>query len=90
MANSKFVSRAECTAAMKEVSADLDLVKTALIGNDMRGGMVNDVAQLNMKVDSLVKQSQLNKEIGLKWKLAIFGALASAVISIVGWIIASA
>lgn len=74
---------------MKEVSCDLDLVKKALIGNDMRGGMVKDVERLNLKVDDLVKQGQSNKEIDTKWKLAIFAAISAAVVSIVGWIIAA-
>jgi Tfp pilus assembly protein PilO len=48
-----FVTRAECAATtgairsdLTEIKDDLKLVKTALSGEDMRGGLVKDVGDL--------------------------------------------
>jgi len=40
---SKFVTHAECGRIMDEVNSQLKAIKTTLIGEDMRGGLVADV-----------------------------------------------
>lgn len=63
-----YVTRAECAATtgairsdLTEIKDDLKLVKTALSGEDMRGGLVKDVADLK-------KSRSMSAEL-LRWVL---------------------
>ncbi len=47
--------RDECEKRMSEWKDDLKLVKLALVGNDMRGGLVSEVAALTAQIADLVK-----------------------------------
>lgn len=43
---SKFVTHAECSGIMEGVKAELRTIKTTLVGEDMRGGLVKDVQEI--------------------------------------------
>ncbi len=45
-----FVTKAECSQKMMGFQDDLATVKKAIIGDDMRGGMVRDIAEIKGKV----------------------------------------
>jgi len=80
-----FVSRAECAAISTDLKADLKILKHALVGDDMRGGMVKDISNLTNKVDGIVanrvtdntarqeekKNELLKTELSLRWKIAL-------------------
>jgi len=87
MANGKYITRTECRAAMVNVGVDVGMVKLAMVGADLRGGMVKDIADLNAKVDNLLNAKQCANEIGLKWKLVIFSASVSSFTALVTAII---
>ena len=64
----QYVTRSECAATtsairsdLTEIKDDLKLVKTALSGEDMRGGLVKDVADLK-------KSRSMSAEL-LRWVL---------------------
>jgi hypothetical protein len=86
MANGKgrYVTKGDCREAMSSVATELGTVKKALVGDDMRGGIVKDIAGLNGKVDDLIKAKQCGDEISLKWKLAIFSASISSILALIG------
>jgi hypothetical protein len=83
------VTRLECAEAMEPMRGTLAEIKNALIGKDLTGGLVQQVNNLNSKVENLItqwnEQKEKNKEkraANLAWKLAAVG-FASAVIGIV-------
>jgi len=82
----KYVTRGECQVAMLTVGTDITMIKKAMIGDDMQGGMVKNLAGLNAKVDRLIQEKQCAGEISLKWKLMIASAVASALIAAAGMI----
>lgn len=86
----KFVTRSECQSAMSRVATDIDTVKCALVGKDLRGGLVKDVADLIGKVDHIIQANQESNSIRLEWKLAIFGAIVTSIIALVGIVIKAA
>jgi hypothetical protein len=45
-----FVTKAECRQITSGFQDDLATVKKAIIGDDMRGGMVRDIAEIKGKV----------------------------------------
>jgi len=45
-----FVTKTECSQRMMGFQDDLATVKKAIIGDDMRGGMVRDIAEIKGKV----------------------------------------
>ena len=46
----EFVTKTECRQRMSGFQDDLATVKKAIIGDDMRGGMVRDIAEIKGKV----------------------------------------
>jgi hypothetical protein len=80
----RYMTRRECKAAMAEVGSDIADIKRALVGDDMRGGMVKDIERLNMKVDQIVENGKNSTKFLNRWKLAIFGAAISLTVAIVG------
>ncbi len=44
--NPKFVTTLQCKAMMAEFKGELDTIKYALVGKDLRGGIVKDVADI--------------------------------------------
>lgn len=43
---SKFVTHAECAKTVESVKLELKTMKNALVGEDMRGGIVKDVQEI--------------------------------------------
>ena len=86
MANGKrgFVTRGECQVAMLTVGTDIVMIKKALVGEDLRGGIVKDMATVSLKLDQLIKDTQDKQGVSLKWKIAIFSTAASSITALVG------
>jgi len=80
-----FVTRAECVAQRREVRADIITIKKALVGDDLRGGVVKDCTDMKKDIKGIKKvmndvnnQKMKNQELSLKWKLGIAVALIGA------------
>jgi len=71
------VTHAECSAVMGPLQTSLSRIENAIIGPDLSSGLVKKVADLDAKVDSIVKnnthekgeQAKKDKKQD-KWKLA--------------------
>lgn len=81
--NDCYVSRQECDGAMEPLRSTLETVKNALVGENMSGGLVQQVNNLNIRVANLITQGNEQKlqnkekqEKNLKWKLAAVGFAA--------------
>ena len=51
----KFVTRAECTQISGSIRDELKTIRVALVGEDMRGGLVKDVADLKKERSTTVE-----------------------------------
>jgi hypothetical protein len=85
-----FVTRAECSAISTDIKADLKIVKSAVVGEDLRGGMVKDIGDLKLKVDAIAstntsdkaerKQNDREKrDTSLKYKIALLSLLSAVI-----------
>jgi len=84
MPHTEFVSKTDCTKTMEPLRSDLTTVLKALVGDDLRGGLVKDVAELKtlVKTNSTSKARWGRKE----WSLvavAAISALASVVVALI-------
>ena len=46
MPDEEFVTKAECYKTHAQITADFGTIKKALVGDDLRGGLVKDVADI--------------------------------------------
>ena len=51
--NSNFVTRAECSRISGEIRNELNTIKTALVGEDMRGGLLKDMRDMKSCIEGL-------------------------------------
>jgi hypothetical protein len=56
MSGSEFVLREECVKQLTDVNNNLDIIRRAVCGNDMRGGIVKDINKLFTEL-ALLKNS---------------------------------
>lgn len=50
--DTRYVTTKECLDNITKIKEDLDIIKRALCGDDMRGGLIYDVNQLFGKISS--------------------------------------
>lgn len=77
----RYVTQAQCAKQVKEVTRELETVKIALIGEDMRGGLVKDVQYIKTMVDKETMSWQA--------KATIIGSLCLSIASIIVAVIQS-
>jgi hypothetical protein len=77
--NSRYVTRAECAQISGQISSELAAVKKALVGEDMRSGVVKDIADLKNDVKSIKQYVNDERTRGRDWRLLGFSALASII-----------
>lgn len=53
--NPSYVTRAECALITTDMKKKLDTIQTALVGEDMRGGLVKDVGDLKKEKSTVVE-----------------------------------
>ena len=53
--NPGLVTRAECARITGEMNKKLDTIQNALVGKDMRGGLVKDVANLKKEKSTVIE-----------------------------------
>ena len=77
---SQFVTHSECRDTTDIVKADLRILKVAMVGVDLRGGMLKDFTDLRSQVDKLLTSKEETKvldkekrESALRWKLLAVG-----------------
>jgi hypothetical protein len=75
--NSKYVTRAECFQISGRISSELAALKKALVGEDMRSGVVKDIADLKSDVKEIKSYIDNQKTKGRDWRLLGFSILAS-------------
>lgn len=84
---SKYVTLDDCARFRAEIRGELQTIKNALVGEDLRGGIVKDLATLRSTLESLQKSLDDMKGSRLSGKEK--AAIISAVIMALGSIIAT-
>lgn len=82
------MTRAECTGIMSPLLTDIATIRRAMVGNDLRGGMVKDVADMKMEMraaNGVNKEEKRKIEINLKLTEKRKWALIALVFTIVGY-----
>lgn len=72
------VSKAECRQRMAPLVADVGTIKRALVGEDMRGGLVRDVSDMKQELTGILYDRRKRESTRTMWKIAAFSAMASA------------
>lgn len=58
--SSEFVTKVECRQITSSFQEDLVTVKKAIMGDDMRGGMVRDISEIKSQVNKVNKVNKVN------------------------------
>lgn len=53
--NPGYVTRAECAKTVRKFNGELKTIKKALVGGDMRGGLVKDVGDMKATLNQIDK-----------------------------------
>ena len=87
----KFISVEECAKCNNEIKDDLRTIKNALIGENMRGGIVNQITNLENKISDIAaaracdeKEMEKKDDVKVRWKLATVGALVALAMFVAG------
>ena len=84
---SSYVTKADCDAAMTPMANDLKTVKEALVGPDLRGGMVKDVGDLKLQVANITKADEVVAQQRSNTRIALITACISGAIAIISIIV---
>jgi len=79
--NPAYVTRTEFTEAITSVKGELKTLKIALVGEDLRGGLVKDVADIKSDLKTLKSKSFSGREKALIL-CALLGLVGSVISSI--------
>lgn len=82
MPNDEFVSKAICSETMEPLRKDMETVLKALVGEDLRGGIVKDVGDIKASLRTTQASRWGKKELSLVLT-AIISALASVVVAVI-------
>ena len=87
----KYVTKSDCSDKMGAAAAqrtvilsEIATIRRALIGEDLRGGLVKDVEKLNGKVDQIAENGKNSATLLNRWKIAAAGFVVSLTIAIIG------
>ena len=94
--DNEFIAKAECYKTHAQITCDFETIKKALVGDDLRGGLVKDVADTKKDISEIkrsIKNSNGNGHnggLGRKEKAIVYTALITSVGSTSGLIIVEA
>jgi len=75
----EYVLRAECLEISGGIKTELTIIKKALVGEDMRGGLVKQVNELTDQVARMQESKKLQEARHWKLKFALFGLLMTII-----------
>jgi len=71
----RFVTESECAIFRSEIKDELKIIRRAIGGDDMRGGIVKDVADLKV----MLRNQRKTEELSNRWKATIYGTVITTV-----------
>jgi len=100
MSDEKFVTKAECYKTHIQITSDISQIKNAIVGEDLRGGIVKDVADTKKDISEIKTAIRNDRDIsnnnghngglGRKEKAIVYTAIITSVSGIMGVIIIEA
>ena len=87
MSDAEFVTKAECYKTHAQITNDFGTIKKALVGDDLRGGIVKDVADIKTTLKNNGTTGSRNGGLGRKEKAMIYVALITSLSGTSGMII---
>jgi len=57
MSESEYVTKDDCVKSMAPIQSDITTIKKALVGDDLRGGIVKDVADIKATLKNTSSQN---------------------------------
>lgn len=82
------MTRSECSGIMTPLLKDVQTIRNALVGDDLRGGMVKELAEMRSEqksVNGVNKEEKRTRELNLKLTEKRKWALIALVFTIVGY-----
>lgn len=80
-----YITRSECASQRAPVIADITIIKKALVGEDLRGGIVKactvmqeDIKEMKKSINDANHKQEKKQELALKYKIVITAAVISA------------
>ena len=84
-----YVARSECAQISGQVRNELKVLKVALVGEDMRGGISRELGEMKIDLKDVKEYINNQKAKGRDWRLLGFAILGSVVSGVVVGIITS-
>lgn len=81
--NKHYVTRSECAEISGRIRDELKVLKVALVGEDMRGGMSREISDIKAGLKEVRQYIDNQKTKGRDWRmlgLAILGSITSGAI----------
>jgi hypothetical protein len=77
--NDDYVTRVECTQVSGQIRSELAILKRAMVGEDLTGGIVKDMGELKNDVKAIKQYINTEENKGRDWRLLGFSILGSTV-----------
>jgi hypothetical protein len=81
---SQYVTHSQCSETMSPIISDLKTIKNALVGENLLGGLVNQVSTMATKLDQVItevdnakNEKKEKKKISSAWKIAALSAFSA-------------
>jgi len=89
--NPTYITRTECARISGQIREELSIVKKALVGEDMRGGIVREIRDMKSDLRDVKEYINGEKTKGRDWRLLGFAVLGSiisgAVVTLLNYIL---
>lgn len=75
--NPSYVTSVECAEISGQIRNEITIIKNSLVGKDMRGGIVKDMADMKGDLKAVKQYMNNEKTKGRDWKLLAFALVGS-------------
>jgi hypothetical protein len=75
-----YVTKSECIRHVTELENNLEVVKKALCGDDLRGGLVRDINKIFTEI-ALLKNAIKKNGTSKEWSKKQWGAIGAAIVA---------
>jgi len=81
--NPAYVTKVECAEISGQIRNEISIIKKALVGEDLRGGLVKDVSSMKNDLKDMKKYINNQKTKGRDWRLLGFAVLGSVISGVI-------
>lgn len=77
--NDPYVTRNECSKISGQIREELKVLKTVLVGDDMRGGMNKEISEIKNDLNHIKDYIKNEETKGRDWRMLGFAILGSVI-----------